>query len=268
MPRFVPLGDSMLEIIRAGRQLGHVGDVQGLGSMDAAQPTLAGASGRLSDAGHQHPARITDGTNPSLQFDQTFGTITTWKVIVGADGHLYLQNSGGFGNAARITNTGRFEMYPTGGVLTPTGAEFNAGGYIRLSDLSGTPNKYLQTSGGALRVANSGFLSYIFTLDDLGNQTLAGSFTVGAGKSVVFPLAAQIQMQDAGAASNWFFQVDAAKELTIQSAQGQPLRIIAGNQLNVEGGLKIGNAVGDAITAVFVRATTPTEIDGALWFQG
>lgn len=133
---------------------------------------------------------------------------------------------------------------------------------LKFVDSSGTPNKWLRAIGGALVFLNNAF-TQIAAIDDAGNLTAKASLISGALQ--LFNGTDSKYLQDSGTAfvmsnnalTHQIFKVTDAG-VAVANPEGQNLTTV-GLQVHSSGGV---------IPAIYVQAATPTEIDGALWFQG
>jgi hypothetical protein len=330
MPRFVPLGDSMIEIIRAAKAAGLGSDIKTLISGDAI--ALPGSSGRYADAAHQHPALITDSnfseairgvvnvrlgvlaSTGRIGFEGNTGTLweidnasdllrfykagspsivaATISASVGGTGVagmtlpaqastssiVHFLDPGGLGkwlyssagvlrvansafgvNILNLDDAGNFSLagnlsLPAGNLSLPGGSSQTIG----LSDSSGTPNKYLRANAGRFSILNSAASLEIFLLDDAGNVTLPAP-------------SATLRFIDSSGTPNKYLRAASGQLQVLNSAATLILASVTDAgvlALPVSGGGLAVGAAGSTIPAIFVQAGTPTEIDGALWFQG
>jgi len=259
MPRFVPLGDSMIEIIRAAKLVGLVGDVQPIGS-----PAQAGTSGRYADAAHRHPGIVLAAgalSSLTINWDHGAGTPLQFTDTNALPLHAWILGPGvfaglGFNFYDATVNAVELAIGANIGATSQPGIELPQNqAVIRLHDA--TAGKWIRASGGQLQVINEAFGQIIWTLDDTGNLTL--------------PVASSwLKFQDASATPYKFLRASGGTFFLVDSANANVLLSVTDAGLvsipRAGGGLAVG--AGAAIPAIFVQAATPTEIDGALWFQG
>lgn len=272
--KVIPLGDSFFEVIRAQRALGLAGDIKPL--LSGAAAAVAGASGRVADAAHQHPALINesaDQTNSTLEIQGENNTAavmvllpnsTPWAQIWrrqdagGGDLRLFNALSGAPGNGWWQFFSGPNQVFTVdngGNVIMP-----QLSSTLKFVDSSATPAKYLRAAAGQLQAINNGSL-VIWALDDPGNMYL---FTPTAAVRFQDSSATPLKYINAELAMLRFKNNAALSNLDLTDAGA----VIANPRgLTSAAGLQVHSS-GALIPAIFVQAATPTEIDGALWFQG
>jgi len=197
-------------------------------------------------------------SSPWIRSDDTSGSGKAWRIGSGlialGDFGIYNQTDGL--SVIDLTPTGDFHL------VQPSAA-------LRFQDASGTPNKYLRAAGGTFELFDSAFSALLWQVDNGGN--------------VVIPQAsATLQLSDASATPHKYLRAQSGALQVLNSAASQVLAAVdESGRLSLPqsagavaigaaasgAGLQVG-ASGAVIPAIFVQAATPTEIDGALWFQG
>lgn len=308
---FVPLGDSLIQVIRAQRALGLVGDVADIGF-----PGAAGASGRVADAAHRHPGvvdspldatlfafQIHPGvnfvsggktlpgglvlfTNPSsngeeLIFGRLSGLNQPALIQLGDSnafrGDLQLQPYGGrnvLGNAQFTTDPSNIDG---AGVAGFRFAGTTGDAYMHMASVGGgnIGGKWL-TWGASFSIADNAFANTLFSLNDAGQvavhgraaaypQLILDNPTAGSGSALAF--------EDAGTIKGLLGHINAVQlqaSHTVAGAIAWQVETTNVFTVNPAASALRGLSVGgfQVIPVIYVQAATPTEVDGALWFQG
>lgn len=302
MARFAPLGDSTIEVIRAARLAGLVADVQPL--VSATESAVAGASGRYADAAHQHPAKITDLINQAvLEIVGATGGISDALVEfnIAPSATAYIGSPGSAGRLIpssvsgdllfRVGSGQAFRWSGDGGGsellrLTQNALQLMAGArlgagiapldqlhlygaspWIRTDDSSGGAAKAWRIGSGLITPGNLGFYDQTDGLSILDLDP--------AGNVYVKQPTAVLRFQDNSATPLKYIQAlsgtllfSSNEGLAMQQITDAGVVIVNPRSLTTgAAGLQV-HPSGAVIPAIFVQAATPTEIDGALWFQG